>query len=282
MQETTIRVDRERPIATVTLARPKQRNAFTQQMIAELTATFETLGGDDTVRVVVLAGEGPVFSAGADVRYMRSAAYFDHDENVADALLLADLFSAITDCPKPIVGRVHGAAMGGGVGLVATCDIAVAAEGTRFAISEARLGVVPAVISPFVLPRIGVAAARELFLTGETFDAAIARDLGLVSLVVPESELDGAVAERVGALLQAAPGAQAAIKRLIPFVSSHPSGVRERTAHLTAERRASDEGREGLTAFLERRQPRWAEKAAPFLATSPDFQPTPSTPDEPD
>lgn len=253
-----IRIEQAGDLATVTMARPEQRNAFNPAMIAALRQAFAELGGASGLRAIVLAGEGPVFSAGAEVDYMRSIAGFGEAENQADAERLAGLFAAIRDCPKPVLGRIQGAAMGGGAGLTAACDIAVAAEGCRFAFSEARLGIVPAVISEFVLPKIGAGAARELFLTGETFGAERALAIGLVHRVVPEAELDAAVAERVQALLAAGPEAQAAIKRLIPFVAAAPPAeIRAFTTHLIAERRASEEGREGLAAFLERRKPAW-------------------------
>lgn len=260
MNPTLITVTHDGPIATVLMDRPEQRNALNPALIGELTAAFSDLDRDPDLRVVVLAGAGPTFSAGADAEYMRAMAGFGFAENVADAERVAELFSAIRDCPKPVVARVHGAAMGGGSGLVAACDIAVAAADTRFAFSEARLGIVPAVISPFVLPRIGVAAARELFLTGQPFDATRALQIGLVARVVPAEGLDTAVAEMVAALLPAGPEAQAAIKRLIPAVtgSADPAAVRAFTTHLIAERRASEEGQEGLAAFLEGRRPRWA------------------------
>lgn len=275
---TMIQVARAGPVLTVRLDRPEQRNAFNPAMIAELTAAFRAAGqlaepaaaapdggagdaaaGGGPPRVVVLSGAGDIFSAGADLGWMRSMAAYAFDENVADALRLADLFTAIRECRLPVVARVQGAAMGGGSGLVAACDVAVAADDAQFAFSEARLGIVPAVISPYVIPKIGVAAATELFLTGERFDAARARSIGLVSRVVPAADLDAAVAERVEALCAAGPDAQAAIKQLIPFVAStgDPVSAREYTAHLIADRRASDEGREGMAAFLERRRARW-------------------------
>jgi methylglutaconyl-CoA hydratase len=256
--ESTIRVTREGPVARVTLARPEVRNAFNPAMVGALTRAFEDLGQDNSVRVVVLAGDGPSFSAGADLAYMRSMALADESENLADTLRLADLFAAVHDCPKPVVVRVHGAAVGGGAGMVAAADIAVAAQGTRFAFSEVRLGIVSAVIAPYVVPRIGVAAARELILTGEMFDAERARSIGLVNRVVPESALDATVADLVAALLNGAPGAQAAVKRLLDVVAGEPRQFRQVTAELLAERRASAEGHEGIAAFLARRAPSWA------------------------
>lgn len=259
----SVHVDRQGPVARVELRRPEVRNAFDPATIQALTAAFRALGEDPAVRVVVIAGAGKAFSAGADITYMREIAAFGRDENVADARQLASLFGAVRDCPKPVVARVHGAALGGGVGLVAACDIAIAAEGTVFGFTESRLGIVPAVISPFVVPRIGLAAARELFLTGERFDAAHAARIGLVARVVPEAELDAAVAERVAALLPAGPEAQAAIKALLTELTGPGDTATERTVQLIADRRASAEGREGLAAFLERRAPAWAQAGSP-------------------
>lgn len=251
------------PVAAVRLARPEQHNAFNATTVAELTAVMQQLGADGAVRVILLEGSGPSFSAGADLSWMKAVASYGHDENMADALRLADCLAAIRDCPKPVVGQVHGAAMGGGAGLVAACDIAVAAEGTRFAFSEVRLGLIPAVISPFVLERIPVSAARELFLTGEPFDAHRAREIGLVHQVVAAESLEEAVADRITQLLAAGPEAQAAAKHLIAHVRAHPATAREDTARLIAERRASGEGQEGMTAFLERRRPQWLVRGWP-------------------
>jgi methylglutaconyl-CoA hydratase len=258
MDEERLRVEVVGPVATVTMARPAQRNALGPELIADLTAAFRRVGNQDGVRVVVLAGEGKVFSAGADLDYMRRMGEAGSAENVADALRVEALFRAVRDCPRPVVARVQGAAMGGGVGLVAAADIAVAADDAVFAFSEARLGLVPAVISPFVVPRIGLSAARELFLTGERFDAARARELGLVSRLVPAAELDAAVDERVEALLACAPGSQTAIKRLLRFLETQPPDERRSyTAHLIAARRASEEGRAGTSAFLAGEAPPW-------------------------
>jgi methylglutaconyl-CoA hydratase len=245
-------------VARLTLARPERHNAFDPAMLAELTDAFGALGADPAVRVVVLAGEGPSFSAGADLGYMKAVAELGYEENVADAERLADLLALIRDCPKPVLARVHGVALGGGAGLVATADLAVAAADTRFAFSEVRIGLVPAVIAPFVVPKIGASAARALFLTGERFDAERALAIGLVHQVVPPEALDAAVDEAVQALLAGAPEAQAAAKRLVAHVAGQPTGLREHTARLIAERRASAEGQAGMGAFLGRRRPPWA------------------------
>jgi methylglutaconyl-CoA hydratase len=248
------------PVLWVTLNRPESHNALNPAMIGALTAVFRSLPDQPEIRVVVLTGNGRSFCAGADLAFMRAAADYTFSENVADGEAIFDLMQAVDSCPRPVVGRINGAAIGGGVGLVACCDIVVAAERAQFAFSEARLGIVPAVISPFVLAKIGVSNGRELFLTGERFTAVRAQQIGLVQHVVAEEDLDTAVADRVQNLLQAAPGAQAAAKELIRVVAHQPkTALREYTTQLIAQRRASDEGREGMSSFLEKRRPSWQE-----------------------
>ncbi|MEW5986085.1 MAG: enoyl-CoA hydratase-related protein [Chloroflexota bacterium] len=256
----SILVQHAGPIATITLNRPESHNAFNPLMVAELTAAFQQAGQDDNVRVVILTGAGRSFCAGADLAAMRATADYTFEENVADGRAIFDLMWAVEGCPRPVVGRVNGLALGGGVGLVSCCDVVVAVERAQFAFSESRLGIAPAVISPFVLAKIGPGFARELFLTGERFDAQRAWRMGLVHHVVPEADLDSQVAGRVEQLLLAAPGAQTAIKELIRAVSGRPAAEwRDYTTQLIAQRRASLEGREGMGAFLEKRQPAWQE-----------------------
>jgi len=253
-------LEQDDAVLTVALNRSEVHNALTPTMIAELTAVFQTISSRDDVRVVVLTGNGRSFCAGADLSFMRAAADYTFAENVQDGEAIFDLMLMIDQCPKPVIGRVNGAAIGGGVGLVSCCDIVVAVDRAKFGFSETRLGIVPAVISPFVLEKIGARNGRELFLTGERFDAHYAQKIGLINHVVAESELDGKVAERVMQLLQAAPGAQAAAKNLIRQVAQRPKeAVREYTASLIAQRRDSDEGREGMSAFLQKRKPWWQE-----------------------
>ena len=255
-----IMVNYSGPVATVTLNRPDSHNAFTPQMIGEITAAFHDLGRRSDVRVIVLTGNGRSFCAGADVGYMRETADYSFEENVADGKAIFDLMLAVDSCPKAVVGRINGAAIGGGAGLVACCDTAVAVERAKFAFSEVRLGIVPAVISPFVVARIGAANSRELFLTGERFDAHRAAQIGLVQHVVAEETLDEVVTERVEQLLLAAPGAQADAKALIRTVANQSKEtMRDYTADLIAQRRAGEEGREGMGAFLEKRRPDWQE-----------------------
>jgi methylglutaconyl-CoA hydratase len=244
-----LHVEREGEVLRVTLARPEQRNAFDAALIAELAEAFVDVG---RVRAVVLAGDGPSFCAGADVEWMRASIDLSYDENVADALALRRMLEAIDRCPAPVVARVHGHALGGGCGLVACADVAVADEGTVFAFSEVKLGIVPAVISPFALAKIGPSAARRYFLTGERFDAATALRIGLVHEVA--ADVDGAVDRVLAELLSAGPRAARAAKRLV--LDTPLDGAE--TARRIAERRTSDEGQEGLRAFLERRRPTWS------------------------
>jgi methylglutaconyl-CoA hydratase len=242
-------VERDGPVLRVTLARPERRNAFDAELIAELAEAFVDVG---RARAVVLAGEGKSFSAGADVDWMRASADLSYDENVADANALRHMLEAIDGCPAPVVARVQGHALGGGCGLVACADIAVAAPDAVFAFSEVKLGIIPAVISPFALAKIGPSAARRYFLTGERFDAESALRIGLVHEVAPE--LDAAVERIAGELLSAGPKAARWAKRL---VQERPGGPE--TARWIAERRTSEEGQEGLRAFLDKRPPAWRE-----------------------
>lgn len=255
-----VAVSQSGSVLTIALDRPDQHNAMNPAIITGLTRVFSGLPERDDVRVVVLTGNGRSFCAGADLAFMRAAADYTFDQNVADGQAIFDLMLTIDQCPQPVVGRVNGAAIGGGAGLVSCCDIVVAVERATFAFSEARLGIVPAVISPFVMSRIGPGHARELFLTGERFDARRAQAIGLVHHVVAEDDLDTTVTGRVTQLLSAAPGAQATVKELIAAVAFRPrESVRDYTAETIARRRASDEGREGMSAFLEKRKPWWQE-----------------------
>src|ERR671912_1018709 len=247
-------------VATVFLARPDARNALNAGLIGELTRCMEELAGDDGVRVVVLTGEGDFFCEGADVGYMRDAAGFSYEENMEDARGLAAMFRAVEECPKPVVARVRGAAIGGGIGLVAAADVAVAEEGTLFAFSEVRLGISPATIAPFVLRKIGPSHTRALFLTGERFDVQRARAIGLVHEVTSEGNLDAVVGEKIEGLLAGGPEALSVTKALLRELrDAAPGEATEIMARRIAELRTGEEGREGLGAFLEKREPAWRE-----------------------
>ena len=250
---------RDGSIERLTLNRPEVRNAFNEDMIAELIDWAEAVAGDSSVRVVLLDGAGKTFSAGADVQWMAKTAAYTEAQNIADAEQASHMFAAINRLPVPVVGRIHGGAFGGGTGLAACCDIVVAADTALFGFTEVRLGIVPAVISPFVLEKIGRSAARELFLTGAAFTAARACEIGLVHAVVPETALDATVAGYVDHFLAGGREAIAAAKQLIAAVSSAPRDQHTAlTARAIATRRVSAEGQEGLKAFLEKRKPRWS------------------------
>jgi len=264
MALTRVRLEREGAVARLTLARPEVRNAFDETLIAELSDACAALraegerGGDAAPRVVVLTGEGSAFCAGADMNWMRRSAQFTREENEADARRFAGMLRALDELPLPTIARVNGACLGGGMGLIACCDIVVAAEGADFGFTEVRLGIAPAVISTFVLPKVGPAAARRWFLTGEIFKAPVARGLGLVHEVVAPERLDEAVERWVAALRGNGPNAVAAAKRLIregPPLGR--DGSIEHTVRVIAGLRASPEGQEGLGAFLEKRPPSW-------------------------
>ena len=246
------------PIATVTLNRPERHNAFDEQMIAELTLAFDDLGKDESVRVIILAAAGRSFSAGGDLTWMRRAASYGRDENIADGEKLAAMLRGIDLCPKPVIARVQGLALAGGTGLIACCDIAFAAEEAEFAITEVRIGLVPAVIAPYLLRAIGPRQMRRWALTAARMSAAEAQRIGLVHGIVPAAALDGVIADECQSLVQGGPAAQKAAKDLIRSVARPlDAGVIAETAERIADQRASEEGREGVAAFLEKRRPRW-------------------------
>jgi methylglutaconyl-CoA hydratase len=248
------------PVARVWLNRPEVRNAFDGLMVTELRKTLFDLGTIDAVRVIVLGGRGPAFCAGADLQWMKAMASFTREENLREAQAMADLFFTVYNSPKPVVARVHGAALGGGSGLVAAADIAVAALGTEFGFTEVRVGIVPAVISPYVVAKIGESAARELVLTGERFEAVRALEVGLVRAAVPEADLDTAVENRVSALLKAGPRAVAEAKALIREVAfKRVEDVQRYTVERIADIRVTPEAQEGMRAFLEKRKPSWSD-----------------------
>jgi len=253
-----VEVSRQGPVARVTLRRPEVHNAFNEEVIALLAQAFTALRGEDDLRVVVLQGEGRTFCAGADLDWMRRAASWGEEENRRDAQALAAMLRLVATFPRPVVARVQGGAYGGGVGLVAAADLAIAAEDAQFAFTEVRLGLLPATIAPYVVEKIGPAWARRLFLTGERIPARRAYELGLLYRVVPPQDLDAAVEETVRALLAGGPQAQARCKELVQRVAADPSPqVDAYTSQLIAQLRAGEEGQEGIRAFLEKRAPRW-------------------------
>ena len=260
MTTQSLAIEHQGPIGLVTLNRPDRHNAFDDALIAELTQALREMEGDETVRIVVLSGTGKSFSAGADLHWMKRMSGFSKEENQRDAMGLGALMRTLAHLRKPTVARVHGAAYGGGVGLVACCDIAVATQAATFSLSEAKLGLIPAVIAPYVIAAIGERQARRYFLTGERFDAGQAWRMGLVhDLVRDDTELDDTIGNIVEALMQCGPVAQREAKELIRAVAGKPvtSEVIQDTAERIARVRASPEGREGVAAFLEKRRAAW-------------------------
>lgn len=256
-------IEQNGPVVNVTLNRPEVRNAFNEELIAELTAWAESVTATGPARVAVLSGAGKVFCAGADLTWMSKMVGYTRDENVRDARAMARMFDALDRLPIPLIGRVHGAALGGGAGLAAVCDIVVAAEDASFAFTEVKLGILPAVISPFVLAKIGRSAARELFLTGARFSAARAKEIGLVHAVGEEQAIDRLAAKYVNDLLTSAPEAVAAAKVLIAEVATRsPTSAAECTIDAIASRRVSPEGQEGMSAFLAKRPPTWISRGS--------------------
>ncbi len=248
------------PVATIWMNRPDLHNAFDQDLIAELTAACKALDDDDDVRVVILAGRGKSFSAGADLNWMKRAANNGIDDNLDDARALARMLRALAEMRKPTIARVQGAALGGGMGLAAACDIAVASTKAVFATSEVRFGIIPSAISPYVLRAIGARQAYRYFQSAERIDAQRAREIGLVHEAVAPEELDAKVQEIVASLLQGGPLSQTAAKSLIRAVKNQPINdvLVEETAHRIAHLRATPEAQEGIAAFLDKRQPNWS------------------------
>ncbi len=256
----TLDIRRPSPqVAEVWLNRPEVRNAFNDAVIAELQQAFTRLAQDDTLRVIVLGGHGKGFCAGADLAWMRAMADYDWQRNRADAQALADMLWTIYRCPVPVLGRIHGDCYAGGLGLAAVCDVLIAAEGMHFCLSEARLGLLPATIGPYVVRALGEQASRRYFVTAERFSAAQALALGFVHEVVPAEVLDARVAEIVATLVANGPAALRACKRLVQDVAGQPidEALRAETARRIADIRASVEGREGVSAFLNKREPAW-------------------------
>jgi methylglutaconyl-CoA hydratase len=245
-------------VTTVTLNRPAVRNAFNEDLIRDLSEWAASVRADGSVRVVVLRGAGPSFCAGADLQWMSKMAAYSREENIADATQAASMFLALDRLPVPVIGRVHGAALGGGAGLAAVCDVVVAADDAMFGFTEVVLGILPAMISPYVVAKIGLSAAREWCLSGARFSAARAKEMGLVHEVVAGERLDLTVDRHVQQFLKAAPSAIAATKALLRDVAGRlPADVLARTVEAIASQRVSSEGQEGMRAFMEKRPPSW-------------------------
>jgi methylglutaconyl-CoA hydratase len=257
-----LKVETKDGVARVTLDRPDLRNAFDDELISSLTTVFNAIGSDGSIRVMILGGNGPAFCAGADLNWMKRMAKYGYDENLADAEALALMLATLDRLPKPTIARVHGPVFAGGTGLVAACDIAVGTPQAKFCLSEAKLGLSPATISPYVIRAMGEREARRYFLTAEVFDAAEAFRIGLLSLLVSPSELDSSIDELITHLMAGGPQAHRKIKELIRAVAGRPvdDALAADTAKRIAEIRVSPEGREGIASFLEKRKAAWCSK----------------------
>src|SRR2546425_7011414 len=258
-----LKLNVENPIASVILDRPDIHNAFNDELVKLVTETFTELSSRDDVRVIVLGGNGKSFCAGADLKWMKRMVEYSREENFEDARALGRMYLTIAKCPKPVIARVHGAALGGGAGLVAACDIGIAVESVQFGFTEVKLGIIPAIIAPFVIARVGPGRAREFFITGERFLAPVALNIGLIQHVAAhEQALDGLIDSKISQILTSAPGAIAAAKELIFGVAARTlESSLEFAADAIAQARASREGQAGMQAFLDRQKPPWIEKA---------------------
>jgi len=260
MEYETLDVTKNNNIVTVALNRPEVHNAMNESLMKELTSCFKELSNDDTTRVITLTGNGKSFCAGADLHWMKRMVNFSKDENIKDSMLLLDLYETIYSCPKPVIGRINGHAFGGGVGLIAVCDITVTIPDKKFAFSEVHLGIIPAVISSYVAPRLSHATMRRLFLTGERFDSSYAHQIGLLDYIVPTEELDSKIATIVELLWSSGPQAMAEVKNLLSHLrTDNPKEYQKFSVEKIAALRIAKEGQEGINAFLEKRKPTWRE-----------------------
>ena len=258
MKYTTLEVSQKEDIATITLNRPDVHNAMNEQLIQELTGCVHDLGKDDTIRIIILTGNKNSFCAGADLNWMKSMVTYSKKENIKDSNLLFDLYNTLYTCPKPIIGKITGHAFGGGIGLIAVCDITIGVPGLKFAFSETKLGIIPAVISTFVAARLSQADMRRLFITGERFDSEYAQKIGLLDYVVPSEELETKIQFYVDQLRSSGPKTVNEVKHLLQNMRTMPiEKYKQFTVEKIAELRISPEGQEGISAFLEKRQPKW-------------------------
>jgi len=259
MEFETIEIHREKDIVKVYLNRPEVHNAFNEQLIRELTSCFEELSNDNKNRIIILTGKGKSFCAGADLNWMKSMVKYSKEENIKDSRLLISLYDSINNCTKPVIGRVNGHAFGGGLGLISVCDIAIAVPDCKFAFSEVKLGIIPAVISTYIVRRIGLSNMRRLFITGERFDSEYARQIGLIDYVVSEDEIDKKISNYIEMLYSSGPIAINEIKKLVvSYEKKDIEDYMDHTVKIISNLRVSEEGQEGINAFLEKRKSKWS------------------------
>ena len=260
MKYDTINIQKTKNITTVYLNRPDVHNAMNEKLMKELTSCFKELYRDDETRIIILTGNGKSFCAGADLHWMKSMVKYSKEENINDSSLLLDLYETIYNCPKPVIGRVNGSAFGGGIGLIAVCDISIAVPDCKFAFSEVKLGIIPAVISTYVVRRIGISNMRRLFITGERFDSNYAKEIGLIDHITPEPELNNAIKQYTDLLCFSGPKAITEIKKLInAYKNFDEEKYKDYTVKKISKLRISEEGQEGINAFLEKRKAKWSE-----------------------
>jgi methylglutaconyl-CoA hydratase len=259
MEYETIEIHKEKDIATIYLNRPEVHNAMSEQLMKEMTSCFKKVSSDNSIRIIILTGKGKSFCAGADLNWMKSMAKYSMEENIEDSRLLLNLYEEIYNCPKPVIGRVNGHAFGGGLGLFAVCDIVIAVPDCKFAFSEVKLGIIPSVISTYIVRRIGLANMKRLFITGERFDSNYAKEIGLIDFVFSEEEIDKKVKKYVEIILSSGPKAIVEVKTLVNACESMDhDNYKEFTVKKISELRISEEGQEGINAFLEKRKSKWS------------------------
>ena len=260
MKYETLEIQRQNDITTITLNRPELHNAMNEKLMKELTSCFKKLNKDNSTRIIVLTGKGKSFSAGADLNWMKSMANYSREENIQDSKLLSDLYETIYNSPKPIIGYINGHAFGGGIGLIAVCDITIAPPDKKFAFSEVKLGIIPSVISTYIIKRIGISNMRRLFITGEKFSSQYAKKIGLIDYVVPEEEIDEEIKKNIEKLKTSGPNAIIEIKKIVEKYQKMDIGkYKEHTVKKISELRISKEGQEGIKAFLEKRKTKWSD-----------------------
>jgi len=260
MKYETLEIHKEKDVVTVHLNRPEVHNAMNEKLMKELTSCFKEVSSDDAVRIIILTGNGKSFCAGADLNWMKSMAKYSKEENIQDSKLLLELYETIYSCPKPVIGHINGHAFGGGIGLVAVCDIAIAPPGLKFSFSETNLGIIPSVISTYIVRRIGLSKMRRLFITGERFTSEYAKEIDLIDYVVPAENLDDEIQKYTKLLHSSGPNSIAEIKNLVyKCQKMDVEDYKKFTVEKIAELRISDEGQEGIAAFLEKRKSKWSE-----------------------
>jgi methylglutaconyl-CoA hydratase len=260
MKYNTIEIQRQNDITTITLNRPEVHNSMNEKLMKELISCFKKYNNDKDTRVIILTGKGKSFSAGADLNWMKSMANYSKEENIKDSGLLSDLFEIIYKSPKPIIGRINGHAFGGGIGLIAVCDITIAPPDIKFAFSEVKLGIIPSVISTYIVKRIGTSNMRRLFITGERFNSQYAKQIGLIDYIVPEEEIDNEIQKNIKKIKTSGPKAINEIKKLVEkYQKLDIEKYKEHTVKKISELRISEEGQEGIKSFLEKRKSKWGD-----------------------